>query len=370
MRFIKEMIQRKKQPSDLVDAIDADLQDMRQNGGAKTAKVPDFADLVADINPPALDQKIVETDDEILALFDVEDDEEWEDDIAEALDANSEPSIPEAVPEIEEFVGDIATETIAFDGPESDVDEQVYEAEDADDIYEEDLYEEIGEETAAKPVEVTSETTSRNIWDMNSDPEEEIEVVAETPEPQITKPVEIPEDPVVVQVPTPAIGRAGRRAGRVKTRLLGFEHAGGAGVDMFAAPDNTDTKSDEKFPVGWIVISQGPGRGASFSLFNGVSQIGRGDDQSVSLDFGDNSISRSNHAAIAYDNEQCAFHLGHGGKANLVRLNNKPVLSTEELSTGDLIRIGETTLRFVALCGADFDWERVNEEDTDDVAFA
>jgi pSer/pThr/pTyr-binding forkhead associated (FHA) protein len=101
---------------------------------------------------------------------------------------------------------------------------------------------------------------------------------------------------------------------------------------------------------------EGPGRGASFTLFNGVSAIGRGDDQPVKLDFGDNSISRSNHAVVAYDSEQRKFFLGHGGKANIVRLNGKPVLSTEELRHNDKIRIGETTLRFLALCDADFDW--------------
>ncbi|MGR3663035.1 MAG: hypothetical protein ACU0CA_17920, partial [Paracoccaceae bacterium] len=267
MKFIREMIQRKTQSSSLEDAIDADLHEMRQDGGANTARVPDFTDLVADINPPVPEQpesepKIVETDDEILALFDQDDDEEWENDAPETLEADPASLMPEAAPEIEEFVGDVSAEAIAFDGPESDADEQDYE----DEVYEEDLYEEIAETTAAEPVEVATETTSRNIWDMNTEQEDEIEVVAETPEPQIEEPAE----PVVVQVPTPAIGRAGRRAGRVKTRLLGFEHAGSAGVDMFAAPDNTETKPDAKFPVGWIVISQGPGRGASFSLFNGV----------------------------------------------------------------------------------------------------
>ena len=100
----------------------------------------------------------------------------------------------------------------------------------------------------------------------------------------------------------------------------------------------------------------GPGRGASFPLHSGVSQIGRGDDQAIRLDFGDTSISRSNHAAIAYDEEQDSFYLGHGGKANMVRLNDRPVLSTEDVRNGALIRIGETTLRFVAFCDGTFNW--------------
>jgi len=172
----------------------------------------------------------------------------------------------------------------------------------------------------------------------------------------------------MVEVPAPAAGRSGRRAGRVKTRLLGFEHAHGSATDPFEAAREDNGSSQGKFPVGWMVVIKGLGRGSSFMLNNGVSQIGRGEDQAIRLDFGDSSISRNNHAAIAYDAEQRLFFIGHGGKANLVRLNNKPVLSTEELADGDLIRIGETVLQFVALCGPDFDWEI--DEESDEAAIA
>ena len=185
---------------------------------------------------------------------------------------------------------------------------------------------------------------------------------AAVPAPQDAGDHEAETGPVgLVQVPGPAIGRAGaRRAGRVKTRLLGFDQT--VGTDPFETGEAAPAAAVVRFPVGWIVVVEGPGRGASFTLFNGVSAIGRGDDQPVKLDFGDTSISRTNHAVVAYDNEQRKFFLGHGGKANIVRLNGKPVLSTEELAHNDMIRIGETTLRFLALCGAEFDWS--DEEGT------
>jgi len=82
------------------------------------------------------------------------------------------------------------------------------------------------------------------------------------------------------------------------------------------------------------------------------------------LDLGDTSISREQHAAIAYDEEANGFFLGHGGKSNIVRLNGRPVLSTEDLQNGDMIRIGETTLRFVALCGDAFVWEGAGHAQT------
>ena len=177
-------------------------------------------------------------------------------------------------------------------------------------------------------------------------------------------------EPQMVEVPPPAEGRSGRRAGRVKTRLLGFEHAHVADSDPFNQIGENTNSPHGRFPVGWLIVLKGPGRGSSFELRSGVSQIGRGEGQAVRLDFGDSSISRSNHAAIAYDNEQRCFFIGHGGKTNLVRLNNRPVLSTEEINDGDLIRIGETVLRFVGLCGPDFDWETDENDDVSGAAFA
>ena len=165
-------------------------------------------------------------------------------------------------------------------------------------------------------------------------------------------------------LPAPAEGRVARRAGRVKTRLLGFNRQDREAIDpLSAAAETTATAQREKFPVGWLVVVEGPGVGHSFSLFSGASMIGRGEDQVIRLDFGDTSISRQNHAAIAYDEEQNKFYLGHGGKSNIIRRNARPVLSTEELHHADLIRIGETTLRFVALCGSDFQWNSMDIAD-------
>lgn len=165
-----------------------------------------------------------------------------------------------------------------------------------------------------------------------------------------------------VNVAAAVSGRAGRSAGRVKTRLLGFQTTDDAQEDVFETAKAASDTNKSEFPVGWIIVISGPGRGSCFTMFTGVSQIGRGEDQAVRLDFGDTSISRNNHAAVAYDDEQGKFFLGHGGKSNLVRLNGKPVLSTEELANGDMVRIGETTLKFVALCGEEFTWASTENE--------
>ena len=186
----------------------------------------------------------------------------------------------------------------------------------------------------------------QKIWEMAGDS-------APVKEPETKDPI----DETIVNVGAAVSGRAGRSAGRVKTRLLGFQATDdGAPQDVFQTAQPVSESNQTQFPVGWIVVIEGPGRGACFTMFNGVTNIGRGEDQSVRLDFGDTSISRHNHAAVAFDDEQGKFFLGHGGKSNLVRLNGNPVLSTEEIDTGDQIRIGETTLKFIGLCNEAFMW--------------
>lgn len=183
------------------------------------------------------------------------------------------------------------------------------------------------------------------------------------PQPEPQPEPKAPEAYQAVEIPQPAVGRATGRQARVKTRLLGFNSSQDADIDPIAGGADAKPAAYTKFPLGWLIVVAGPGRGAAFTLFNGVSKIGRGKDQTVPLDFGDNSISRENHAAIAYDPAQKSFFIGHGGKANLVRRNDRPVLSTEELSAGDVIAIGETKLRFVPLCGSDFNWDDSEERD-------
>jgi len=102
-----------------------------------------------------------------------------------------------------------------------------------------------------------------------------------------------------------------------------------------------------------------------------MNQIGRGEDQAIQLDFGDNAISRTNHAAIVYDAETHTFTAGHGGKSNIVRLNDEPLISNAPMQDGDKLRLGETIVLFKALCGPDFNWvETPGDEEQEDVAIA
>jgi hypothetical protein len=184
---------------------------------------------------------------------------------------------------------------------------------------------------------------------------------------------DLDEEDTAEAAPAPQARRSAAKARQNRTRLIGFDKSDGDVVDLFdqdaAAPQ--DVRSVQ-FPVGWVYVIDGPGRGHCFTIVAGMSQIGRGEDQAIQLDYGDNAISRNNHAAIVYDPAERSFLLGHGGKANIVRLNGKPVISNETLNDGDKIVIGETTLQLKALCGAGFDWSDTDadDEEHDDVAIA
>jgi len=108
--------------------------------------------------------------------------------------------------------------------------------------------------------------------------------------------------------------------------------------------------------VGWLVVLKGPGRGKGCPVYYGQNSIGRGPDQRVRLDFGDQRISRDAHAYIIYDDADRKFFIRDNGKSNPVRHNGEPVMMPKELSDRDVISMGDSTLMFVALCGSEFDW--------------
>ena len=187
----------------------------------------------------------------------------------------------------------------------------------------------------------------RQIWDLEPDDSPAISA------PRAPSEVAAVSKPSVHSQPKPNAtpSAADQAPDRAKTRIIGF-HAEEITPGLSEAPDEGPA-----YPAGFLVVIDGPGTGAHFVVTTRVSTIGRGDDQDISLDFGDESISRSGHASVMYDAEHNRFFLGHGNKANAVRRNDMPVLATEEMAHGDDIRIGKTTLRFHAFCGPDFTWE-------------
>ena len=114
--------------------------------------------------------------------------------------------------------------------------------------------------------------------------------------------------------------------------------------------------------VAWLVVIKGPGRGEYCPVFYGQNSIGRGENQRIRLNFGDTRITRDPHAFLIYDDMARKFFLRDNGKANLLRLNEAPVMVPTEVKDRDQISLGETVLLFVSLCGQEFDWMSDGDE--------
>lgn len=130
-------------------------------------------------------------------------------------------------------------------------------------------------------------------------------------------------------------------------------------------PDMEDGDEEEATPdgtisdpvVGWLVVVDGPGRGAALPIGYGNNRIGRAPTEQICLDWGDDQVSRENHAIITYDGKHRKFYVQQGGGRNLTHVDDELVMVPIEVKGGEAIQMGQTRCRFVPFCGAEFDWQ-------------
>jgi pSer/pThr/pTyr-binding forkhead associated (FHA) protein len=97
--------------------------------------------------------------------------------------------------------------------------------------------------------------------------------------------------------------------------------------------------------VAKLTITDGPGAGNTVSIFSGTNQIGRGDDMRVQINFGDDTISRQQHAVITFDMKNLEVRIYDGGRPGGLWVNGERITADAQVKLGDLIKLGETTLR-------------------------
>ncbi|MEL7112804.1 MAG: hypothetical protein AAGK93_07665 [Pseudomonadota bacterium] len=224
-----------------------------------------------------------------------------------ADEAFKEAEVAESPAPVAEF--DETFEGDGFDGTD-DVDAEVeFDAADADDEDDADAFdavdidddEDVAEAQevfeASAPVEdapaALDETAADERWDEGIDDEAEVDApvdLTRLDEPAVeeetpvvasveatVRELDIPEEPAQAPEEPVEVGEAAapapRRAGRVKTRLLGFQSKT-PGQDVFEGK-TAEGAGPVRFPVGWLVVTKGEGFGHSFSLLSGVSKIGR-----------------------------------------------------------------------------------------------
>ena len=108
--------------------------------------------------------------------------------------------------------------------------------------------------------------------------------------------------------------------------------------------------------VGWIVCIEGKEKGKDFRIEAKNNTIGRSDKMDICIK-GDETISRENHARLAYDVKHNAFHLIPAESTNGIYVNDEPVYVPTELKAYDLIELGESKFLFIPFCTEQFDWK-------------
>ena len=108
--------------------------------------------------------------------------------------------------------------------------------------------------------------------------------------------------------------------------------------------------------VGWIICIEGSEKGKDHRIYGRVNSIGRSDKMDICIK-GDDTVSRENHARLAYDAKHNTFHLVPGEGANTVYVNDEPVYVPTVLKADDVIEIGSSKYAFVPFCSDKFTWE-------------
>ncbi len=96
--------------------------------------------------------------------------------------------------------------------------------------------------------------------------------------------------------------------------------------------------------VGVLIVKEGAARDEVYKVFDGENTIGRSDTAEIRTDSRDDSVSRE-HAVIIHESGNFGLKPLKEG-TNPTFLNNDEVSGGAGLADGDLIRIGNTTLKF------------------------
>lgn len=108
--------------------------------------------------------------------------------------------------------------------------------------------------------------------------------------------------------------------------------------------------------VGWLACVQGPCMGMDYRLHANYNRIGR--NASLAVNVEDPKFSKSPVAWVGYFQKTNAFFIGAESSTNVLYVNDTPLPAgqSREFFAMDRVRMGDTELLFVPLCGEKFTW--------------
>ena len=113
--------------------------------------------------------------------------------------------------------------------------------------------------------------------------------------------------------------------------------------------------------AGWLVVLDGPARGQDLRLGEGRNFLGV-DAAGNPAVLDANSPLAVRRGIVVYDpqdNNWCALP---GSSNELCTLNGKSLIEKMPLTAGDIFVVGGAQLRFVPLCGPEFNWNAAPKE--------
>lgn len=108
--------------------------------------------------------------------------------------------------------------------------------------------------------------------------------------------------------------------------------------------------------VGWLVCIEGPEKGKDYRIWAKINTIGRSERMDICIRK-DRTISKENHARIAYDPKHNVFRILPDKNTNNIYVNDEPVYSPLKLNAYDIIELGKSKVLFLPLCSSRFTWE-------------
>ena len=121
-------------------------------------------------------------------------------------------------------------------------------------------------------------------------------------------------------------------------------------------------KKAGKEPVaGWLVCIEGEHYGEDFRIKMGRNFVGRSTSMDIVLSK-DSHVSREKHSIIVYEPKGNMFIVQAGESKELSYLNDRVILSPQELNPYDVITLGSSKLLFVPFCSENFKWDDKKED--------
>ena len=121
-----------------------------------------------------------------------------------------------------------------------------------------------------------------------------------------------------------------------------------------SAQSSEMVKKKKGLLTGWLAVTNGDIKGASFELHVGNNLLGRGNNTDIDIPCDYEGI----HAIISYNLESNVFIISPCGDKFIIRLNGQQLMRSALLDAYAVISVGSLDCVFVPLCGSKFTWKK------------